>query len=214
MSDVLVDAAGTCLDGFLDVPEHARGLVVFAHGSGSTRFSNRDRYVADELNLNGYATLLFDLLTVEEYREDTETGLIRHNVGLLADRLTGAVDWAGTQASLKALPLGLFSSDTGAAAALATAAERAATVQAIVSQGGRPDLAGNALPWVKAPTLLIVGGHDVRGLELNRHAATFLRGENRIALVPGAGHAFDEPGALQSVAELARDWYHDWLRAR
>ncbi|MCK9531628.1 MAG: dienelactone hydrolase family protein [Gammaproteobacteria bacterium] len=214
MSDVIVDAAGTHLDGFLDVPAHARGLVVFAHGSGSTRFSNRDRYVADELNLNGYATLLFDLLTVEEYREDTETGLIRHNVGLLADRLTGAVDWAGTQTSLKSLPVGLFGSDTGAAAALATAAERAANVQAIVSQGGRPDLAGNALPWVKAPTLLIVGGHDVRGLEVNRHAATFLRGENRIALVPGAGHTFDEPGALQSVAELARDWYHDWLRAR
>jgi putative phosphoribosyl transferase len=214
MSDVIVDAAGTRLDGFLDVPEHARGLVVFAHGAGSTRFSNRDRYVADELNLNGYATLLFDLLTVEEYREDTETGLIRHNMGLLADRLTGAVDWAGTQPSLKSLPVGLFGSDTGTAAALATAAERAANVQAIVSQGGRPDLAGNALPWVKAPTLLIVGGHDVRGLEVNRHAATFLRGENRIALVPGAGHAFDEPGALQSVAELARDWYHDWLRAR
>jgi pimeloyl-ACP methyl ester carboxylesterase len=211
MSEIAFDAAGTPLQGFLDVPAKARGLVIFAHGDGSTRFSNRDRYVGEELNLNGYATLLFDLLTVDEYREDTRSGLLRHNIGLLADRVTGALDWSGTQPQLKSLPVGLFGADSGTAAVLATAAERPARVGAVVSRGGRPDLAGNALPWVKAPTLLIVGERDVTVLEVNRHAATFLRGENRIALVPGAGHNFDEPGALQTVAELARDWYHDWL---
>ncbi|MGE0081793.1 MAG: dienelactone hydrolase family protein, partial [Thiohalomonadaceae bacterium] len=182
-----------------------------AHGGGSTRFSNRDPYVADELNLNGYATLLFDLLTTDEYREDAETGLLRSNIGLLADRLTGALDWTAAQAPLAALPVGLLGNDTGAAAALATAAERPARVQAVVTRGGRPDLAGNALPWVKAPTLLVVGERDVTVLELNRHAATFLRCEHRIALVPGAGHLFEEPGTLQSFTELARDWFLDWL---
>lgn len=212
MSEIELEANGTPLQGFLDLPARARGLVIFAHGSGSTRFSNRNRYVADELNLNGYGTLLFDLLTTEEYRQDTETGLLRTNIGLLADRLTGAVDWAAAQPELASLPIGLFGTSTGAAAALASAAERPKVVRAVVSRGGRPDLAGNALPWVKAPTLLIVGDHDVTVLELNRHAATFLRCENRIALVPGAGHLFDEPGTLQTVAELARDWFHDWLR--
>lgn len=211
MSEIGLEAAGTPLLGFLDRPVNARGVIVFAHGGGSTRFSNRNRYVADELNLNGYATLLFDLLTTDEYHEDKKTGLLRTHVGLLADRLTGALDWVAAQASLSSLPVGLIGNDTGAAAALATAAERPERVRAVVTRGGRPDLAGNALPWVRAPTLLVVGERDVIVLELNRHAATFLRCENRIALVPGAGHLFEEPGTLQSFTELARDWFHDWL---
>ncbi|MFA5530918.1 MAG: alpha/beta fold hydrolase [Thiohalomonadaceae bacterium] len=211
MSEIGLEAAGTPLLGFLDRPANARGVIVFAHGGGSTRFSNRNRYVADELNLNGYATLLFDLLTTDEYHEDKKTGLLRTHVGLLADRLTGALDWVAAQASLSSLPVGLIGNDTGAAAALATAAERPERVRAVVTRGGRPDLAGNALPWVRAPTLLVVGERDVIVLELNRHAATFLRCENRIALVPGAGHLFEEPGTLQSFTELARDWFLDWL---
>lgn len=211
MSEIGLEAAGTPLLGFLDRPVNARGVIVFAHGGGSTRFSNRNRYVADELNLNGYATLLFDLLTTDEYHEDKKTGLLRTHVGLLADRLTGALDWVAAQASLSSLPVGLIGNDTGAAAALATAAERPERVRAVVTRGGRPDLAGNALPWVRAPTLLVVGERDVIVLELNRHAATFLRCENRIALVPGAGHLFEEPGTLQSFTELARDWFLDWL---
>jgi pimeloyl-ACP methyl ester carboxylesterase len=180
---------------------------VFAHGSGSGRRSPRNRYVGAVLQDAGLATLLFDLLTEEEERVDLRTGELRFDIPLLADRLVGAVDWVGTRADTRALPLGVFGASTGAAAGLIAAAERPESVRAVVSRGGRPDLAGAWLGRVNAPTLLIVGGRDERVIELNRSAMGRMSAPTRLEIVPEATHLFEEPGKLEAVAGLARDWF-------
>lgn len=198
----------------LTLPRSARGVVVFAHGSGSGRLSPRNTAVADALVRAGLGTLLADLLTAEEEAEDLVTRRLRFDIRLLADRVVGAIDWLALDAvvgdlppRLKELPVGCLGASTGAAAALIAAAERPDRVRAVVSRGGRPDLAGDALRRVTAPTLLIVGGRDTEVIALNRQAQALLAGESRLVIVPGAGHLFEEPGALESVAELARDWF-------
>ncbi len=195
------------LGAFLGLPPEPRGLVVFAHGSGSSRFSPRNGYVARELREAGFATLLFDLLTAEESLDRARV----FDITLLAERLLAALDWAGQRPELASLPVGLFGASTGAAAALVAAAEEPERVQAVVSRGGRPDLAGPALPRVRAPTLLIVGGEDALVLDLNRSAMRRMAATVELAVVPGAGHLFEEPGALERVVELARDWFERWL---
>jgi dienelactone hydrolase len=197
----------TQLKGDLVVPVNARRLVVFAHGSGSSRFSERNRYVAGLLNDAGLATLLFDLLTEEEEPIDRYSRALRFDIPLLASRLTATVDWAAGHATTRGMTLGLFGASTGAAAALITAAARPDRVQAVVSRGGRPDLATTALPRVQAPTLFIVGGHDQQVLTLNRQATQQLHTTHHLAIVPQATHLFEEPGALEQVATLARDWF-------
>jgi pimeloyl-ACP methyl ester carboxylesterase len=196
-------------------------VVVFAHGSGSGRLSPRNIAVAEVLVHAGFATLLIDLLTPEEEAVDRVTAQLRFDIALLAERVIGAIDWLAAgepvgelPASLKGLPVGCFGASTGAAAALVAAAERPDRVAAIVSRGGRPDLAGSALSRVTAPTLLIVGGRDVEVLELNRRAQQALAGESRLEVVPGAGHLFEEPGALERVAALARAWFEQHLHPR
>jgi pimeloyl-ACP methyl ester carboxylesterase len=191
----------------LTVPEGAGGVVVFAHGSGSSRFSPRNRSVADQLNTAGLGTLLLDLLTAEEEDEDRWNASYRFNIPLLGERLVAAVDWVATApGQAEGLPVGLFGASTGAAAALRAAAARPDRVRAVVSRGGRPDLAEQALPRVSAPVLLIVGEHDPQVLDLNRRAAARLAGPHELAVVPGATHLFEEPGALDTVATLATDW--------
>ncbi len=202
-----VVAGDVILDGDLVVPDGASGLVVFAHGSGSSRRSPRNRFVAGVLHQAGLATLLFDLLTAEEEEIDRETAELRFDVDLLARRLVGATDWALADPSTRHLRLGYFGSSTGAAAALIAAADRPDAAGAVVSRGGRPDLAMRVLPYVAAPTLFIVGGADDEVLELNRAAFEELRCERDLAVVPGATHLFEEPGALQRVARLAADWF-------
>jgi dienelactone hydrolase len=197
------------LAGDLVLPEQARGVVLFAHGSGSSRHSPRNRAVARALNDNGFATLLLDLLTEDEEQVDLRTAALRFDIRLLAQRLALGVDWLGGQAATEELAVGLFGASTGAAAALVTASERAARVRAVVSRGGRPDLAGPALWRVTAPTLLIVGARDTQVLELNRQAATALAGANKTVVVPGATHLFEEPGALEKVAALAGEWFKE-----
>ncbi len=194
-----IPAAGVTLEG--DLTDGARGLVVFAHGSGSSRRSPRNRAVAAALHERGFGTLLFDLLTPEEEIEDAATARLRFDIPLLARRLSAVVAWAVMR------PVGLFGASTGAAAALVTAAERPDDVAAVVSRGGRPDLAGEALGLVRAPTLFIVGGRDVEVLSLNERAAARMTADNAITVVPGAGHLFAEPGALGEVARLAGDWF-------
>jgi len=206
-TDVLIDARDAQLEGFLTVPDEPLGLVVFAHGSGSSRFSSRNRFVAEVLNEARLATLLFDLLSAREHEVDEYTFEFRFDIPLLARRLVATVDWVDEQAGLAPLPLGLFGASTGAAAALICAAERPERVRAVVSRGGRPDLAAEALPQVRAPTLLIVGGRDVEVLELNRAAAARLRAPHRIEIIPGASHLFEEPGTLEAAAVAARDWF-------
>lgn len=195
------------LGAFLGLPERPTGVVIFAHGSGSSRFSPRNNFVARELRRAGFATLLFDLLTAEEGLDRARV----FDIGLLAERLLEAMDWAVRRPELAELPLGLFGASTGTAAALVAAAEEPERVKAVVSRGGRPDLAGPALPRVRAPTLLIVGGNDLVVLELNREAARHMGAPVELAVVPGAGHLFEEPGALERVVELARDWFLRWL---
>jgi len=201
VAEVELDLAGVAAGATLSEPPGASGLVLFAHGSGSSRFSPRNRAVADVLHAAGFATLLVDLLP-EEGSVDR-----RFDIELLGERVTAAADWAGR----RGLPLGLFGASTGAAAALVAAAERPEVVRAVVSRGGRPDLAGDALPRVRAPTLLIVGGRDEVVLGLNREAMSRLRAETRLEIVPGATHLFEEPGTLERVAELARDWFLEHL---
>lgn len=197
----------TRLDGDLAVPPNARGLVLFAHGSGSSRNSPRNRAVAYELRSHGLGTLLFDLLTLEEEEEDRITGALQFDIERLAERLSGATDWVARQADLRGLPIGYFGASTGAAAALRAASQRPDLVQAIVCRGGRPDLAGSALARVRAPTLFIVGGADTEMLELNEYARRRMQAPNEIAIVPGATHLFEEPGALARVSRLASDWF-------
>jgi putative phosphoribosyl transferase len=207
-----IPAAGVALEADLVVPQPARGLVPFAHGSGSSRHSSRNRHVAGELQAAGLATVLADLLTPEEEQVDLRTGALRFDIDLLAGRVTALTDWLVEQERLAGLGVGLFGASTGAAAALVAAATRPAAVQAVVSRGGRPDLAGGLLRRVRQPTLLIVGGRDRTVLELNRGAMEQLGGETRLEIVAGASHLFEEPGALDEVARLARDWFVHHLR--
>jgi dienelactone hydrolase len=194
------------LTGDLVVPEGASGVVLFAHGSGSSRLSPRNRSVARGLSERGLATLLIDLLTAEEERVDVETAHLRFDIGLLADRLAGAKEWLAKQPETRDLRIGYFGASTGAAAALVAAALHPESIGAVVSRGGRPDLAGKLLPRVQAPTLLIVGGDDRPVIEMNRDAFAQLTCKKRLEIVPGATHLFEEPGALEAVARLAGDW--------
>jgi dienelactone hydrolase len=205
-----VPSAGVVLDADVTVPARAQGVVLFAHGSGSSRLSPRNRSVAQRLNGAGLATVLTDLLTADEERRDAVSAQLRFDVGLLADRLTGVADWIGGEDVLAALPLGLFGASTGAAAALMTAAARPRAVRAVVSRGGRPDLAGGAPAGITAPVLLLVGERDERVLELNRAAAQELR-TAVVRVVPGATHLFAEPGALEEVAGAATQWFEEYL---
>jgi len=193
------------LDADLHLPENARGLVIFAHGSGSSRFSSRNRQVADYLNTGHYATLLLDLLTQAEERIDVRTAEFRFDIPRLGRRVIAATEWAMSHPVVRNLPIGYFGASTGAAAALIAAAELAA-VRAVVSRGGRPDLAGDALPSVQAPTLLIVGGDDEPVIEMNESALRRMRAPVELAIVPGATHLFEEPGTLEEVERLAVDW--------
>lgn len=199
-----IPADGVTLNG--DLAVGTRELVVFAHGSGSSRLSPRNRQVAGSLREAGFGTLLFDLLTPEEEMEDARTARLRFDIRLLAGRLSAVVAWA-RRAGDGTGPVGLFGASTGAAAALVTAAERPGDVGAVVSRGGRPDLAAEALPAVRAPSLFIVGGRDLEVLSLNERAAQRMSAERTVAVVPGAGHLFAEPGALEQVARLAAEWF-------
>jgi putative phosphoribosyl transferase len=206
---VRLPAGGVTLEGDLVVPENAQGVVLFAHGSGSSRFSSRNRYVAAELNAAGLATLLVDLLTPQEEAVDQHTAHLRFDIGMLAERLAGAIAWLGNDSATANLSLGIFGASTGGGAALVAAATRPRAVAAVVSRGGRPDLAGDALPHVRAPTLLIVGGDDVPVIGMNRRAMAAMPRETevRLEIVPGATHLFEEPGTLEEVARLAREWF-------
>ena len=199
------------LDADLHVPPHTHGIIAFAHGSGSSRKSARNRAVAATLQYVGFATLLLDLLTPEEEQIDLQTGEYRFNIPLLADRLTATIDWLEHHPDLGHLPIGLFGASTGAAAALIAAAQRPTRVAAVVSRGGRPDLAGHALEGVRAPTLLIVGGYDTPVIDLNRDILPRLHGEKHLEIIRGATHLFEEPGALEQVARLARDWFRRYV---
>jgi dienelactone hydrolase len=204
---VHVAAGAVTVQGNLVVPEGASGVVLFAHGSGSGRLSPRNRSVAGKLADRGLATLLIDLLTAEEESIDLRTAHLRFDIGLLANRLADATEWLITQPATRPLRIGYFGASTGAAAALVAAALRPESIRAVVSRGGRPDLAGEALPRVQAPTLLIVGGNDHAVIGLNREALAQLTCEKRLEIVPGATHLFEEPGALETVARLAGDWF-------
>jgi putative phosphoribosyl transferase len=204
---VQVPADPVTLEGNLTLPEGARGVVLFAHGSGSSRHSPRNRYVARLLNDAKLATLLIDLLTPGEEAIDLQTAKLRFNIELLAERLVAATDWLAQYEDTRDLRVSHFGASTGAAAALVAAAVRASLVRAVVSRGGRPDLAGNSLSHVRAPTLLIVGGNDDVVIQLNQEALTHLHCEKRLVIVPGASHLFEESGALDQVAWLASDWF-------
>lgn len=209
-----LDAAGVALEADLALPTEARGLVLFAHGSGSSRLSPRNRMVAAQLGAAGLGTVLTDLLTPEEEERDAATAELRFDIGLLARRVTGIVDRLLDLPAARDLPIGLFGASTGAAAALLAAAARPEGVRAVVSRGGRPDLAGDDLAGVTAPTLLIVGERDPEVIDLNRAAATRLTGEWALRIVAGAGHLFEEPGALEEVANAANAWFRVHLGRR
>jgi len=207
MNEVRIPAGRAMLDGNLTIVAQAKGLVLFAHGSGSSRHSPRNQFVARTLNDAGLATLLFDLLTSEEESVDVYTREHRFDIGLLAERLVYATKWAKQQKQTKDFRIGYFGSSTGGGAALVAAAELPDDIGAVVSRGGRPDLAGDALPKVEAPTLLIVGGDDHVVIELNEQARAQMKCECKIEIVPGATHLFEEPGALEQVAKLASEWF-------
>jgi len=204
---VRIAVGAVALEGNLTLPGEARGVVLFAHGSGSGRFSPRNRYVAQQLNDAKLATLLVDLLTPNEEAIDLQTAHLRFDIGLLAERLVAAADWLTQFPATRQLRLGYFGASTGAGAALVAATERPDVVGAVVSRGGRPDLAGPALAHVQAPTLLIVGGNDFVVIDLNRKALAQLRCKKELVMVPGATHLFEEPGTLDQVAKLAREWF-------
>jgi dienelactone hydrolase len=204
---VRIPAGTIALQGDLALPEGSHGIVLFAHGSGSSRHSPRNRHVAAELREANLGTLLMDLLTLDEEAVDARTRHLRFDIPLLAKRLVAVTDWLASDPATAALSVGYFGASTGAGAALVAAAERPDAVRAIVSRGGRPDLAGAALGRVKAPTLLIVGGHDEPVIEMNREAMAQMRSEVRLEIVPGATHLFEEPGTLEIVAGLAREWF-------
>jgi putative phosphoribosyl transferase len=211
VEEVQVPAGAVTLEGNLTLPQDCQAVVLFAHGSGSSRHSPRNRYVARLLNEAKLATLLIDLLTLHEEAIDAQTAQLRFDIDLLAKRLVDATDWLTQFPDTKQLRIGYFGASTGAAAALVAAAERPDQVRAIVSRGGRPDLAGAALPRVRAPTLLIVGGNDVQVIQLNQMALAQLRSEKQLVIIPGATHLFEEPGALDKVARLAREWFQRHL---
>src|SRR5437773_6797354 len=211
-TEITIPAGGASLAGALSLPERAHySLVLFVHGSGSSRHSTRNQFVARTLNNAGLATLLFDLLTAEEEGIDARTAELRFNIELLGERLVHATKWAKQQEQTRNLRIGYFGSSTGGAAALVAAAELPQDAGAVVSRGGRPDLAGKALPKVQAPTLLIVGGRDDIVIELNETARDQMRCEVRVEIIPGATHLFEEPGALEQVAKLASDWFVDHI---
>lgn len=209
---VSVITGDVTLEGNLVIPYSAIGIVLFAHGSGSSRYSPRNRHVAEVLQQAGLATLLLDLLTLEEEEIDLRTRHLRFDIGLLASRLVGATDWLLQNPDTQQLKIGYFGASTGAGAALVAAAKRGEVVKAIVSRGGRPDLAGSALPEVKAPTLLIVGGDDLPVIAINEDAMAQLHSIKRLEIVPGATHLFAEPGKLTAVANLAREWFTHYLK--
>jgi putative phosphoribosyl transferase len=204
---VRIPADSVTLEGDLHVPDTAVGMVLFAHGSGSSRHSSRNKFVAGELQRSGLATLLIDLLTREEEAIDQQTGHLRFDIPLLARRLVAATDWLAEEPSTRSLRIGYFGASTGAGAALIAAVEGPERVGAVVSRGGRPDLAGPALSRVRAPTLLIVGAQDPQVLQLNRAAMARIPAETRLEIIPGATHLFEEPGTLEKAARLARDWF-------
>jgi putative phosphoribosyl transferase len=208
---VSIEIGGVTLEGDLNVPARALGVVLFAHGSGSSRHSRRNRQVARVLNDAGLATLLMDLLTAEEERIDAVTAHLRFDIEFLAERLIGATEWLKAQEATRDLTVGYFGASTGGGAALMAAAERPDDVEAVVSRGGRPDLAGKVLGRVQAPTLLIVGGDDYPVIPLNQVALAQLRGVKKLVIVPGATHLFEEPGTMEEVARLARDWFLKYL---
>ncbi|GIE35662.1 hydrolase [Actinoplanes italicus] len=213
MTQERIGVGRVSLEADLTLPEHAIGMVLFAHGSGSSRHSPRNRAVAAELNRRGLATLLADLLTGEEEVLDARTGELRFDIGLLADRVIAMIDWLLVQPQTATLPIGLFGASTGGGAALVAAAERPEVVHAVVSRGGRPDLAGPAVLEVRAPTLLIVGERDETVLELNEAARNTMRIRTELRIVPGATHLFEEPGALDTVADQAGEWLASHLSA-
>lgn len=209
--EVTISAGHVRLNGTLTVPPEARGVALFAHGSGSSRFSRRNRQVAEALHEGHLATLLIDLLTAEEERIDMQTYHLRFDIGLLAARLVGASEWLARSEDTSRLRIGYFGASTGGGAALVAAAERPELAGAVVSRGGRPDLAGAALRRVHAPTLLIVGGHDYAVIEMNREALEQISAVKKLEIVPGATHLFEEPGALEEVARLSREWFEQYL---
>lgn len=209
--NISIQAGQVVLEGIVAVPEGATGIVLFAHGSGSSRLSPRNRFVAEELNRKGIATLLFDLLTPEEEVLDLQTGHLRFDIELLAKRLVDTTDWVNENPELSGLKVGYFGASTGGGAALVAAAQRPRAVKAVVSRGGRPDLAGRSLLEVECPTLLIVGGHDEPVIELNKMALADLRSEKKMVIVPGATHLFEERGKLEEVARYACDWFLKYL---
>jgi putative phosphoribosyl transferase len=211
---VHIDLGAVRVEGDLNVSDRAAGLVVFAHGSGSSRFSRRNRAVAKVLEHAGFGTLLLDLLTQAEEAKDERTAEYRFDIPLLGTRVVGAVDWVRTRPDLRPLPIALFGASTGAAAALLAAAARSGIIRAVISRGGRPDLADHALPDVQAPTLLIVGGDDEPVIEMNREAMRQMRAPVQLEIVPGATHLFEEPGTLEQVARLASDWCRQHLKER
>ena len=210
---VQILSTGVHLEGILSIPADPRGLVVFVHGSGSSRHSPRNQYVAQTLQEGGLATLLFDLLTPQEEEIDLQTRHLRFDIDLLAKRTAGVLEWLDLQPYARGLKRGLFGSSTGAAAALITAADRPAQVEAVVSRGGRPDLAGKSLQKVQAPTLLIVGGNDEVVIGLNEQAIAQMQPgtDKKLMIVPGASHLFEEPGTLEYAARLAREWFQTHL---
>ncbi len=210
---VQIRAGPVTLEGDLLVPDHAAGVVLFAHGRGSSGHSSRNRLVAAELHAAGLATLLMDLLTTAEEAVDRHTGHLRFDIPFLAERLVAATHWLDDEPSTRSLPVGYFGASTGGGAALVAAAALPERIGAVVSRGGRPDLAGDALPRVRTPTLFIVGGRDLTVLELNRAAMTRMRAEVQLEIVPGATHLFEELGALETVAHLARDWFLRYLHS-
>ena len=213
--EVAIPINRVTLHGTLGLPPQATGMVLFAHGSGSSRFSVRNRFVAGELHAAGFATLLFDLLTEEEERVDAQTAHLRFDIGLLAERLVAATDWIVQHPALGERPVGYFGASTGAGAALVAAARRPNRVAAVVSRGGRPDLARPVLTQVRAPTLLIVGGRDTPVIQMNEDAmARMIHAQVKLEIVPGATHLFEEPGALERVADLARDWFTRFLATK
>jgi len=208
---VTINLEKVTLEGNLDIPDAAKGIVIFAHGSGSSRFSPRNRFVADYLQKQGLATLLFDLLTREEDEIDRLTAHLRFNIELLAERLVAVTDWVNMNPDTSELDIGYFGASTGAAAALYAASERAERTKALVSRGGRPDLADRVLGDVKAPTLLIVGSMDTAVIDMNKWALERLNSEKEIKLVRGATHLFEEPGTLEEAARLAGEWFVKYM---
>lgn len=199
------------LEGSLTQPETAKGIILFAHGSGSSRNSPRNQYVAQELNKAGFSTLLFDLLTRDEEATDREKAELRFNITFLAERLIDATQWVAQNLDMQNLKIGYFGASTGAAAALVAAAEFPDAVGAVVSRGGRPDLAASSLANVQSPTLLIVGGEDSDVIQMNQQALEQLSGDKKLEIIPGASHLFEEAGALEEVAKMARQWFEQYL---